>query len=105
MLLVVLPGYNNFGFHPVNDDAEHVQRAIQLAHVRELIGSDSIRVTASSLRKVNQVNEFVVTWLSCPPLNKDQALSLPLGAGQSVPVGTDDCGVTSGSFCSTCSVL
>ena len=51
-----------------------------------------------------QVNEFVVTWLSCPPLNKDQALSTPLGAGQSVPVGTVDCGVTSGSFCSTCSV-
>ena len=66
--------------------------------------SASLNVDSVVVYHTVQVTEFVVTWLSCPPLNKDQALSLPLGAGQSVPVGTVDCGVTSGSFCSTCSV-
>ena len=62
LILIVLPSINNFGFHPVTDDAEHVQRAIQLANQRELFGSDSIRLTASGHRKVNQVNEFVAQY-------------------------------------------
>jgi hypothetical protein len=39
-----------------------------------------------------QLNSFVVTWLSCPPLNKNQTLGTVLGAGQTVTVGTVDCG-------------
>lgn len=62
LVLIALPGLNNFGFHPIGDDTEHVQRAIQLAHERELFGTDSIRFTASSHRKVEQVNEFVAQY-------------------------------------------
>jgi soluble lytic murein transglycosylase len=60
LVLVALPGLNLFGaFRPASDNVEHVQRAIQLAQVRELIGSDSIRYSASSFGKVDQVNQFV----------------------------------------------
>jgi hypothetical protein len=53
-----------------------------------------------------QINSFVVNWLSCPPLNKNQALSTVLGAGQTVTVGTVDCGCNgSPSGChASCSV-
>jgi len=51
------------------------------------------------------VDHFTVEWLSCPPLNKDEPLSFELGAGQSVSVGTVQCGVDLGKgFCATCSV-
>lgn len=62
LLLVALPGMNNFGFRSIADDATHVHRAVQIAHERELLGSDAIRLTASGLRKVNQVNEFVTQY-------------------------------------------
>ena len=65
LLLVVLPGLNNFSYRGVSDDAEHVQRAIQLAHERELIGTDHIRLTASgNLRSGNQVREFVADYVA-----------------------------------------
>lgn len=50
------------------------------------------------------VDRFIVDWLSCPPLNKNEPLSFELGGGQSAPVGTVSCGVPSGGFCQTCSV-
>lgn len=63
LLLIVLPGINNFSFSSVGNEAEHVQRAIQLAHERELMGSDSIRLTASGIRRQNdQLNEFVAQY-------------------------------------------
>lgn len=65
LLLVVLPELNNFSFGSVGDDAQHVQRAIQLAHERELIGADSIRLTASSIRrKGDQIHEFVHQYMA-----------------------------------------
>lgn len=65
LILVVLPGLNNFNFSSVGDEAEHVQRAIQLAHERELMGSDSLRLTASGLRRSgDQVHGFVNDYLS-----------------------------------------
>lgn len=60
LLLVALPGLNNFGFSAVGDETEHVQRAIQLAHERELMGPDAIRLTASGIRRRNDsIQEFV----------------------------------------------
>jgi soluble lytic murein transglycosylase len=62
-LLVILPGVNNFGgFRSMSDDTGHVQRAIQLAQQRELIGSDFIRLSESGPRRVDQVNEFVAQY-------------------------------------------
>jgi soluble lytic murein transglycosylase len=60
LLLVMLPGLNNFGFSSVGDEMAHVQRAIQLAHERELMGPDAIRLTASGIRRRNDnIQEFV----------------------------------------------
>lgn len=39
-----------------------------------------------------QLNSFVVNWLSCPPLNKNQAISTVVGPGQTATAGTVDCG-------------
>jgi hypothetical protein len=39
-----------------------------------------------------RVTRFRVNWNTCPPLNKDEALDMVLAAGQSVRVGTVDCG-------------
>jgi hypothetical protein len=39
-----------------------------------------------------RVTRFRVNWNTCPPLNKDEALDIVLGAGQSMRVGTVDCG-------------
>src|SRR5690242_16375930 len=76
LLLVMLPGLNNFGFSSVGDEMAHVQRAIQLAHERELMGSDAIRLTASGIRRRNDsIQEFVTDYTnrSLKPAWKGQA--------------------------------
>src|SRR5262245_19261039 len=74
--LVVLPGAGNVTYRPIRDEAEHVQRAIQLANEREMMGSDSIRLTASVVRrKTGNVHDFVNQYIarSIRPEWKNQA--------------------------------
>jgi hypothetical protein len=39
-----------------------------------------------------QVTQFIVTWTSCAPLDKNEAVGVTLAAGQSQAVGTVECG-------------
>jgi soluble lytic murein transglycosylase len=64
-LLVALPGISEFGSYPVRDEAEHVQRAIQLIEERDLLvsPSDSIRLTSAGItRKTAQIHQFVIEY-------------------------------------------
>jgi soluble lytic murein transglycosylase len=75
LLLIALPGVSSFSRHGGQDDAQHVQRAIQLANARELMGADTIRLSASGLRKVDDVNLFINQYVanSLKPEWKKQA--------------------------------
>jgi hypothetical protein len=69
-----------------------------------LVGGPAPSVQSATVYHTVQVDRFVVDWLNCPPFNKDESVNQPLGAGQTIQVGTVSCGVTSGGFCATCSV-
>jgi hypothetical protein len=70
-----------------------------------LVGSQPEVSASATVFHAAQVTAFRVVWNSCPPLNKDEARSVTLSAGQSIQVGTVDCGTTNpGGFVQTCSV-
>jgi hypothetical protein len=74
----------------------------------EVTVTDGTRQASAALTVFHAalLNNFVVTWLSCPPLNKNQALSGAIGPNQTVSVGTVDCGCSNapGGCQMTCSV-
>jgi hypothetical protein len=53
-----------------------------------------------------RITSFVVNWLSCPPLNKNLAMSSVVNASQTVTAGTVDCGCKNspGGCHATCTV-
>jgi len=81
-----------------------------LADVTNLIGvgvpgaNPPITASATVYHAV-RITGFRVTWTDCPPLNKDESRDVVLTAGQTVTVGTVNCGVRDpGGFSATCSV-
>jgi soluble lytic murein transglycosylase len=61
LTLTVLPALHSLASHKSANDAESVQRAIQLANEREIIGgSDSIRLSSSGVRRsTHLIHDFV----------------------------------------------
>jgi hypothetical protein len=70
-----------------------------------VVGAQPPLAASATVVHAVRVTAFRVTWNSCPPLNKNEAINLLLTGGQQVQAGTVDCGVTPpGNFTAICSV-
>jgi hypothetical protein len=74
-----------------------VQNSNALSDVENVIGvtvTDGSQQASSSVTVVHAVRlfDFVVDWLSCPPINKNEERNIILGPNEATSVGTVDCG-------------
>lgn len=67
----------------------------------EVTVTDGSRQASAAVTVFHAVllNSFVVNWLDCRPLDKNQARSSAIGPGQTAAVGTVDCGCTAKDGC------
>ena len=87
-------GVTSCGDRSVPVTVQNFKPASEVTNTIAVTVTDGPRQASAAVTVLHavQLNSFTVTWLSCDPLNKNQALGTVLGAGQTVTVGTVDCG-------------